>query len=41
LIKAGEKLAIFGGKIVHVNEEIGDYGIQIDEDFVINGLDNE
>ena len=37
-IKAGERLAIFGGQVTHVAEEIGDYGIQIDEDFVIDGV---
>ena len=35
-IKAGEKLAIFGGRVIPVAEEIGDWGIQIDENFVIN-----
>ncbi len=38
-IKAGEKLAIFGGRIIPVAEEIGDFGIQIDENFIINGMD--
>jgi len=37
-IKAGERLAIFGGRVTHVAEEIGDYGIQIDEEFVIDGV---
>lgn len=34
-------MAIFAGKLVRVNEEIDDYGIQIDEDFVINAFDKE
>lgn len=34
-------MAIFGGKLIHAIEEVGDYGIQIDETFVINSLDNE
>jgi len=37
-VKAGVRLAIFGGRVTHVAEEIGDYGIQIDEDFVIDGV---
>ncbi len=37
-VKTGERLAIFGGRVTHVVEEIGDYGIQIDEDFVIDGV---
>jgi len=36
-LKTGEKLAIFGGKVIRVFEEIGDYGIQIDEEFVMGG----
>ncbi|MBI5632354.1 MAG: SET domain-containing protein-lysine N-methyltransferase [Nitrospirae bacterium] len=36
--KAGERLVIFGGEVFPVVEQIGDYGIQIDEDFVINGV---
>ncbi len=36
-IKTGERLAIFGGRVIHVTKEIGDYGIQIDENFVIDG----
>jgi len=38
-IEAGEKLAIFGGRLIPVAEEIGDWGIQIDENFVINTYD--
>ena len=40
-LRNGERLAIFAGKLVLVNEEIDDYGIQIDEDFVINAFDKE
>lgn len=40
-IRAGERLAIFGGKLIRAVEEVGDYGIQIDETFVINALDAE
>lgn len=40
-INAGERLAIFGGKLIRAVEEDGDYGIQIDETFVINALDKE
>ena len=35
---AGERLAIFGGRVFPVVEEIGDYALQIDEDFVIDGV---
>ena len=35
-VKAGERLAIFGGRVLPVVEEIGDYALQIDEDFVID-----
>jgi hypothetical protein len=40
-VKAGVKLAIFGGRIIRSEDEVGDYGIQIDETFVINGLDSK
>ncbi len=36
-IPSGEKLAIFGGPIIRATEEVGDWGIQIDEEFVISG----
>ena len=39
LIQTREKLAIFGGRVIPVAEEIGDWGIQIDENFVINAYD--
>ena len=35
---AGEKMALWGGRIITVQEEIGDWGIQIDDNFVIGGL---
>jgi len=35
---AGERLAIFGGRVFPVVEEVGDYALQIDEDFVIDGV---
>ena len=38
-IEAGEKLAIFGRRLTPIAEEIGDWGIQIDENFVINAYD--
>jgi hypothetical protein len=34
----GEKLALFGGRVTPCCEEIGDWGIQIDDDFIIDGL---
>ncbi|MEI6213710.1 MAG: SET domain-containing protein-lysine N-methyltransferase, partial [Desulfuromonadales bacterium] len=40
-ISAGDRLAIFGGKIIRADEEVGDYGLQIDETFVINAFDTE
>lgn len=40
-IKAGERIAIFGGRVTLVTEEIGDHGIQIDEDFVIGGYSED
>jgi len=40
-IKVEERLAIFGGKVIRAVDEDGDYGIQIDENFVINALDKE
>jgi len=39
--KAGGKLAIFGGRVLHVSEEVGDYGIQIDEEFVMGGFSKD
>ena len=38
---AGNRLAIFGGKLIPAVEEIGDYGLQIDETYVINAFDSE
>jgi uncharacterized protein len=40
-VKAEERLAIFGGRVTHVAEEIGDYGIQIDQEFVIDGQSHD
>lgn len=40
-ISAAERLAIFGGKLIRAVEEVGDYGIQIDEAFVINASDKD
>lgn len=34
-------MAIFGGKLIRAVDEVGDYGIQITEEFVINALDME
>jgi uncharacterized protein len=39
MIEAGENLAIFGGRVIPISEETGDWGIQIDEDFVINAYE--
>lgn len=36
-VRSGEKLAIVGGKVMFVSEEVGDYGIQIDEEFSVGG----
>jgi len=36
-VMAGQKLAIFGGHVIRVVDETGDYGIQIDEDFLMGG----
>jgi hypothetical protein len=40
-VRKGEKLVVFGGRIVHAREEVGDYGIQIDEEFVIGAKEME
>jgi len=37
-VKAGERLAIFGGRVVLAEDAIGDYGIQIDERFCLNNF---
>lgn len=39
-IKKGELLAIFGGYIVKIKDELEDSGIQISEDFVLTSLDH-
>jgi hypothetical protein len=36
-LKHGEKLSLFGGHVIRADEEIGDYGIQIDDEFVMGG----
>lgn len=40
-VHTGEKLMLFSGRIVTVQDEIGDWGIQIDDDFVIGGKSSD
>ncbi len=40
-ISKGARLAIFGGKLIRAVDEVGDYGLQIDETYVINAMDIE
>ena len=40
MITKGENLAIFGGYVLKVGDEVNDSGIQIEENLVLSGLNN-